>query len=187
MSNAIDTPEPPQLPVAFDPGEATEVAVIPDERALARQRRAARLAEARAYEQLGQRLLKFKAKKFGEVGDYIINKLGVKKVGHGTIISASENADDSIRGCDALIKELMTRNPPCDPEAIVALMQLKRDFNRQLLDSGEAHIRVDRQANGATEGPNDLRIPFPQGAPVTISVNQPKPKALPVEGGESAE
>lgn len=185
MSNEIETSE--NLPVTFDTGEPTEIAVTLDDRAIARQNRAARLAEARAYEQMGQRLLKFKAKKFGAVGDYIINKLGVKKVGHGTIISASENADDSIRNCDAVIKELMERTPPCDPEVIVGLMQLKRDFNRQLLDSGEAHLKIDRQTIGVTEGSPSLSMPFPQGTPVTISVGQPQPKALPVEADLPAE
>lgn len=175
------TDQPEELAVTFNPGPpADAVAITLDDKALARQRRAARLADARAYEQLGQRLLKFKAKKFGEVGQYIVDSLGVKKVGHGTIISASENADQYIQRCDAIAKELLARQPPCDPAVIVSLMQLIRDFNRQLLDSGEAHIRVDRQPTAGLED-NKISVPFPPGTPMMIAVGQqahPLPPAV---------
>lgn len=178
MSETVEQPPAENLAVTFEEAPAETVEVALDERALARQRRAARLADARAYEHLGQRLLKFKAKKFGEVGNYIVEKLGVKKVGHGTIISASENADQHIQQCDALAKELLARDPPCDPEVIVALMQLARDFNRQLLDSGEAHLRIDRQPNVDPKA-DTLSVPFPAGTPMMIAVNQPQAKAQP--------
>jgi hypothetical protein len=176
--------QPENVSLTFDPGPTEAVQVNLDAKALARQRRMARLAEAKAYESLGQRLLKFKAKKFGAVGEYIVTKLGVKKVGHGTIISASENADQYIDRCDALIGELMAKDPPCDPEVIVALMQLIRDFNRQLLDSGEAHLKIDRQPSVAPEQ-NQLSIPFPQGTPMVIAMGQQQQPAQPaIEAGE---
>jgi hypothetical protein len=159
-----------------DVPEAIPVAL--DDKAISKQKRMERIAEVRAHEQLGQRILKFKAKKFGAIGDYVVSKLGVKQVGHGTIVSASENADMYIQRCDALVKELMIRNPPCDPEAIVALMQLARDFNRQLLDSGEAHVRVDRQIAGETKG-QEMAFPFPPGTPMMIAVNQPPRQPAP--------
>lgn len=178
MSEVVNQPLSESLAVSFDPGTAEALPVQLDERALARQRRATRIADARAYEQLGQRLLKFKARKFGEVGNYIVEKLGVKKVGHGTIISATESADESIRQCDALVKELMAKDPPCDPDVFVALMQLKRDFNQQVLDSGEAHLRIDRQPTVDPKA-DTFSVPFPAGTPMLIAVNQPQPKAQP--------
>jgi len=174
-----------EVAVTFEAGQPETVAVALDDRAVRRQRRASRIAEAKAYEQLGQRVLKFKAKKFGSVGDYIVSALGVKKVGHGTIISASENADQHIQQCDALVKELLSKDPPCDPDVIVALMQLARDFNQQLLDSGEAHLRIDRQPVAAPEG-DKLSLPFPAGTPMVIAMNHPKPKSEPaIEDGNA--
>lgn len=166
------------LPVAFDAGPSVEVPVVPDSAALKRQKRAAKLAEARAYEQLGQRLLTFKAKKYGEVGDYIVEKLGVKKVGHGTIISVSENADEYIRRCDEIVQQLLARDPPCDVEVIVAMMQLVRDFNRQLLDSGVEHIRADRQPSLQPED-NNIKVPFPAGTPVMIGIGHAPQRQVP--------
>lgn len=187
MSATTPTGDPPPyaaMPVAFNPGPTEDLPVALDARALARQRSRARIAEARAYEQLGQRVLKFKAKKFGVVGEYIVTNLGVKKVGHGTIISASEYADQSIQRCDALVQELLAKDPPCDPDVIVALMTLKKDFNQQLLDSGEAHLRIDRQPTVGPES-NTLSVPFPAGTPMLIAVGkQPPPPAPVVESDE---
>lgn len=180
MSTTAPTGDPqPQVALTYDAGQSEDLPVQLDARALARQRSRDRIAEAKAYEQLGQRVLRFKAKKFGQVGEYIVTTLGVKKVGHGTIISASEHADQSIQRCDALVQEFMSKDPPCDPDVIVAVMQLKRDFVQQLLDSGEAHLRIDRQPVAATEAPH-LSVPFPQGTPMMIAVGQQQPPPPPI-------
>lgn len=175
-----------EIAVTYHAGQPEDLPVQLDDRALRLQRSRARVAEARAYEQLGQRVLKFKARKFGQVGEYIVTTLGVKKVGHGTIISASENADQAIQRCDALVQELLAKDPPCDPDVIVALMQLKRDFNQQLLDSGEAHLRIDRQPASAPEG-NNLSIPFPAGQPMMIAIGKQQPPPAPVVESDGPE
>lgn len=175
-----------EVAVTYDAGQPEEVAVQLDERALARQRSRTRIAEARAYEQLGQRVLKFKARKFGAVGEYIVTTLGVKKVGHGTIISASENADQAIQRCDALVQEMLAKDPPCDPDVVVALMQLKRDFNQQLLDSGEAHLRIDRQPTVGPES-NTLSVPFPAGTPMMLAIGKQQAPPAPVVESDGPE
>lgn len=173
-----DETEPTALAVTHDePQPPVHVPVALDERALARARRAARLADAQAYESLGLKLLRIKVKKLGDVGNYIVERLGVKKIGHGTIAAASDNADEYMAKCAAIVQELLARVPPCDPEAIVAMMQLIRDFNRQLLDSGKEHIAADRQPSLPTEG-DRLTVPFPPGTPLMIGVKPEAPREL---------
>lgn len=178
MSDTAEQPPTEALAVTFEEAPAEALPVVLSEKLQIKQRRAAKVAEAKAYEQLGQRILRFKAKKFGEVGQYIVDTIGVKQIGHGTIISATENADQYIRRCGAIIEELMARDPPCDPEAIVAITQLIRDFNRQVLDAGEAHLRIDRQPTADPKA-DMLQVPFPAGQPMVIAIGQQKPPPPP--------
>lgn len=171
MSDTAEHPPVESLAVTFTEAPAEALPVVLSEKLKLRQQRKAQIAKAKAYEQLGQRVLKFKAKKFGDLGRYIVDQIGVKQIGHGTIISATENADQYIQRCDAIIKELLARDPPCDPDVIAAVMRLALDFNRQVLDAGEAHLRIDRQP--ASDPKADmLQVPFPAGTPMVIAVGK---------------
>lgn len=179
------------MPLAVTHQEETSVAipVTPDPKALAKARQAERMAQARAYEQLGQKLLRLKTRKLGEVGHYIVERLGVKKVGHGTIAAASDKADEYMTECADIVQELRAKDPPCDPEVIVAMMQLIRDFTRLMLDSGKEHIAADRQPSIPTEG-DKISVPFPPGTPLMIGVKPQAPREVsdsphPIEPPES--
>lgn len=181
MSEPTEQPPTEALAVTFEEAPAEALPVALSEKLKIKQRRAAKVAEAKAYEQLGQRILRFKAKKFGEVGQYIVDQIGVKQIGHGTIISATENADQYIRRCGAIIEELMARDPPCDPEVIAAVMRLALDFNRQVLDAGAEHLRIDRQPTADPKA-DMLQVPFPAGTPMIIAVGkQAPPPPVPIE------
>lgn len=168
---------PTTLAVTHEDEAAVAIPVTPDPKALAKARKAERLAYAKAYEQLGLKLLRLKVKKLGDVGNYIVERLGVKKVGHGTIAAASEDADEYMSKCADIVQELMARNPPCDPEQIVAMMALIRDFTRLKLDSGKEHIAADRQPSLPTEG-DKITVPFPPGTPLMIGVKPQAPREV---------
>lgn len=132
------------------------------------------LAEAKAYASLGVQVIKIKTSALAKIGVFAI-RLGIKEVGHGKIIKGGGTAEDAVAEIDTIIKELRGKDAPCDPSIIVALLQAKLAFNRQVLDSGEMHLRADRTVNDDKKG-NDLRVPFPSGSNVMIGIsNQQTP------------
>lgn len=167
-------PEPSAVPIKLD-----EKAI----KKLKKAKQAERVAEAHAMQLVGAKILKIKTSVYAKIGAQI-EKLGVKHLGYGYLASANDNADNALAECDKLIAEFTSNNPGTDPDVIVALMQLKLGFNRQIIEVGDSHIRADRMAVPATTG-NNLMMPFPPGQSVTVSVNPPAQKAI--ENGKPTE
>lgn len=132
------------------------------------------LREVNAFAVLGSKVLRIKAEALASIGD-CIQKMGVKKIGHGKILVASEHAEESLDQLDGIINQEMEKGDKCDVDRIIALMQLKKEFNRQILESGHAHIAADRQPAPAPPagGP---QMAFPPGTPVAVMIGQPKQK-----------
>lgn len=160
------------LPVTYEPGPPAEVAIKLDEtairRAKAKARHQAALAEARMFEQIGSKVLKIKTRTLSMLGDNV-EVLGIKKIGHGKILIAGENAETAIAKLDELVEELQHKDPPCEPSVIRDYMQLRLSYNRQLMESGQAHIEADKQPSGKGDGAN-ITIPFPAGTPMMVAV-----------------
>lgn len=164
--------------VVSDPEQQLPIKL--DSKALAKIRKNKQkeaLADARAFQLLGSKIIKIKNTALAKIGEQV-EKHGVKKIGHGKLASASQNADQALAECDKYIAELLANNPNVDPKVFIQLMQVKLEFNRQVMELGEAHMAADRQASSAIQG-NSLQIPFPAGQSLTIST--PPAPAPPIE------
>jgi hypothetical protein len=157
-----------RIPMTYEAGEEMAINVKLDHY---NEKRAIRLAEAKAYADLGVQVAKVKTGAYAKIGAYAM-QLGIRKVGHGQIIAVSGTAEDAVDKIDALIEQLMTAEKPADPAVIAALMQTKLGFTRLALDSGEMHLKADRAVNEDKKGPN-LSMPFPAGSSVVISSSKP--------------
>ena len=142
------------VPLDYDPGEHTDVAV--------RNKYKSALSQARSFEQFGKRILKIKMKTLAALGEEA-QALGIKKIGHGKILVASENAEEAIYKLDELIDN------ETDPEIRAQLMQLRLGYNKLLLETGQAHIEAEKQALALNKS-TTLTIPFSQGKPMIVAV-----------------
>lgn len=171
--------EPTHLPVTTLPEPSHPVPIKLDKAALGKlrkRRQDEQLAEAKAFQLVGSKILRINNKVLGKIGKEI-EQMGVKRVAHGRIASAAENAGMSLVKCDQLIAEMQANNPALDPNVIVAMMRLQLDFNKQIIETGEAHLVADKQVTTSPAG-NNLSIPFPVGQPMFVSVNPIPQKAI---------
>lgn len=157
------------LPIETIEEKSIELAIINQ----AKRKYSKAHAEARALERFGIKTMRIKARTQAALGD-IAQTLGVKKIGHGKIMVASENAEEVIARISAYIEELKASDPPCDPKIIIDLMTLLKDFNKQLLESGQSHLAADRAASGLAQSSN-LTIPFPAGTPMVVAIRANPP------------
>lgn len=165
------TPDP--LPTDFDAGPPEDVPVKPDAVALKKSKKAAALAEAKAFEQFGNKVMKIRAKALSVIGAYA-EEFGIRTIAHGRILMAGERANEFIDQMDAIIKDLQAKTPPCDPDVIATFIQLKLEANKQLMASGEAHLSADKNAAPAQEK-GMTSVSFPSGQPMVIATG---PKSL---------
>lgn len=155
---------PVPLPVGFNEEESSEVAVLPDKKAL---KKAETLEIAKVHQQFNLKRMKVRTRLLASVGAEI-SRLGVKDVGHGWVQVGGENADEYVRNTEDLIQELLQRQPPVDAKVIAHLRELQLRFNKQILETGKIHLEAAKEASGTRS--NDMRIAFPAGQPVVVAV-----------------
>lgn len=159
------------MSVDYDPGPSKEINISLDKWT---KRKLKRKAEIEEYAKFGVRMLKLQAKTSALVGKYA-DRLGIKHVGYGKILSASDHAESTIDELDSIIEELRKQEPPAESSTIAVFMQLKRDFTRLLMESGEAHINASNQAQ-ADKKAGIIQLPFPIGQPMAVVMGQTKPE-----------
>lgn len=184
MANTQDGPnvksDKSKMPVRFSEQDPESVPVKPDPKKAKVYKKAAR--EASAFAKFGVTVLKIKQKALAELGG-LVEDLGVKKVGHGKIMLASDHAEETISMLDDIVHNLMEEDPNANHDKIVTLLQLKREFNRQLIESGQAHMSADKQPVG-NHTANSISVAFPVGRPMVVAVgNQKQPE---IEDGSKA-
>lgn len=163
-----------KLPIEFKPSTTAVVPVsysmTAKEKAQARKRQLSeQLADAKAYEALGAKIVKISANTAKKLGDEM-KSLGIQSIGHGRMFLAGEHSLMSIGKCDDIITKLLEADPPVDPDKIVGLMQIKLGFTKLLLDSGEAHIKATKQAEPPPSDGNKLTVPFPSNQKMVVQV-----------------
>lgn len=130
------------------------------------------LAKAKTFAKFGVETIRIRTKALSELGE-LVHELGIKQVGHGKILLASNHAEAAIDKVDELVeKELKSDKLLCH-ERVIALLELKEKFNKQLMASGAAHIAATKQTMmvAPVTGTN---IAFPAGTPLMVAVgNQP--------------
>ena len=90
------------------------------------------VADAKAFAKFGVQVLRVKAAVLGALGTEAENA-GIKQIGHGRILVASDNADTAISRIDDIIDKLLKAKPP-DYPLIADMMRLKKEFNAQVLE-----------------------------------------------------
>lgn len=167
------------VPVQYDPGSKTDLPIKIDpktaKKLAVKLKKASESADAKTAELLGSKVIRIKTKHLAKLGKYA-GSMGIKDIGHGRLLSIGSNADKSIAVCDAIVHELLTSGE-CDPDFLIAVMQLKRDFNSQLIDIATSHLKADKSGSGDSY---DAKIvaTFPCGQPGMIAVG-PSVQAVP--------
>jgi hypothetical protein len=136
----------------------------------AKERAAAAMVKAKTFEQFGMKVIRVKAKAEAAIGKYA-QQMGIKQMGHGKVVIVGDIAREAIDTITDIIEEMRARVPPCDPEIILELLQTQRDFSRLLLDTGQAHLQADRNANAASDA-GKIAIPFAQGTPLMVAIGK---------------
>lgn len=129
--------------------------------------RAAR--EAAAFARYGVQVLRMKATTLAVLGKHA-EQAGIKQIGHGRVILASENAEMCIQTLGGLVQDLAKAKPCPDHAVILDIMRLLRDFNDQLISTAAMHIAADKQPS--MEPAADRATLPPPGATVMIAIGK---------------
>jgi len=113
-------------------------------------------------------VVKVKARAYHSIGAHA-DSLGLRMIGHGRILVAGENAERAFQACMGLIESHATSGKVGADEKIAHLLEVLGMFNKQILESGEAHLRADRQPVSGTPK-NTLNMAFPPGKSVAVVV-----------------
>ena len=128
------------------------------------------IAEAQAWAKFGVQVLRIKAKVLAALGREAENA-GIKQIGHGKILVASDNAETAISKLGGIVDKLLIQEPGPDYPLVLEIMRLQREFNAQLLKTAEAHFSADRQPSNGTDG-KSINIPYPAGAAIMVGVGK---------------
>lgn len=167
-----ETTPPIPLPVATRPEPPQPVLIKLDARAKAKLRKRKleeQLAEAQAFQRVGSKIIRIKERSLAKIGKEM-EEMGIKRVEHGRIAYVADNASKLLVECDHKLEEMQANNPALEPEVIVTMMRLQLEFNQQILETAEAHLRAEKQITVAPSA-NNLSIPFPVGQPMLVSVS----------------
>lgn len=176
------TAEPPQpLQVAFEPGQEQNIPVELDEKAKRKIRNREKLAERAAYERMGIRVLRLKANTYRMLKAQI-DEIGIKTIGHCSIMVAREKAESIVAELDAIAQQWDQDGSTVDPELRVHLQQLKLDCIKVMVESGAEHLRAERQPS-EQQPAKGIQLPFEAGMPTAIIYGNPPAK---IEAGNGA-
>jgi len=129
------------------------------------------LAEAQAFAKFGIHALRVKSKVLAMLGKEA-NDAGIKHLGHGKVIVASNNAEEAINKIGEMITRESEQEKP-NFELIVELLRLQKEFNTQLIMTAQVHLNVAKAAPDDSGSGPQLTVPLPAGQPVMI-VSNPK-------------
>lgn len=141
-----------------------------------------RVNEAAAFAKFGVKAIRIKNQTLAKLGAHA-EAVGIKKVGHGKVIVASENAEEVIARLGALAQELMEKDAVANAGEIREICALQRVFNQQLIDCGQVHINADKLPSTETAG-KAVSIPYPAGGSVVVAVAGGQMPGI-VEGGKA--
>lgn len=152
----------PELSVV--PAELTTAEIKPT----AKNRKA--MAEARAFEKFGVHSLRVKSRVLAALGKDA-DLCGIKHMGHGKIILASNNAEEAIARLGKLADKMMKEKTP-EYATILDIMRLQKEFNAQVIKTAEAHFDADKQPIINLPPPGGGMSVFPAGSAVMIAPAQ---------------
>jgi len=171
----MDTEPTPTTPSA----EGAVVPADPAKEKIARRRKQLReeAEEARLFETLGSKVMRVKLRTLKALGDQA-DSLGLQHIGHGRLVVAAENAERIFTRCGDLAEQIVQGKYPADPSVLLALLELQRDFNKQIIETGEAHLKGIRQPESKPSA-GDQYVVFPPGNQMVAVINPPKAPEIP--------
>jgi hypothetical protein len=161
--------EKKELPVQVVEQPTLEIEI--DKKALIKAAKAAEEKEiAKVRQQFNSRTMKIKTRLLAEAG-VEIEKWGAKKVGHGRLHCAGDNADRAIAAIQEDIDRL-SKDPNVNPLVLAELRAYQWRFNKQIIEVGQLHLDAAKEVAGKAS--SDMRISFPAGQPVMVAVSPPQ-------------
>jgi len=160
-----------EIPVKFEPPVLSDVPIelkTSPKKPKPKDKKA--MADAQAFAKFGVQVLRVKARVLAALGKEA-EECGIKSIGHGKILLASDNAENAIVKLGTIVDNLMTQQPAPDYGLVLEIMQLQREFNSQLIKTAEAHFNADKQPYMPSQ-PNGVLIPYPPGAAVMVGVGK---------------
>lgn len=133
------------------------------------------LTTAMMFAKYGLSVLKVKASTLAALGNAATDA-GIKAIGHGKVMVASEHSEQAIARVNELIDELQQSDKSNKHELIIDLMKLLREFNGQLLHTAQVHFNADKQLTAPPGGPH-LTMPFPAGQALLVAPMPQKAEA----------
>jgi len=163
-------PAPPaKLPVTFDPPEDLPVELKTAVKAPVKTKKA--VNQALTFARFGVQVLRVKARALAALGKEAENS-GIKQIGHGKILVASDNAETAIARLGIIVDKMLKDKSNVDYETILEIMRLQKEFNSQLIKAAEAHFNADKLPAPPGMPNGGITMPFPAGAPVMIGVGK---------------
>lgn len=164
------------LPVTFEPPvlEQLPIELLPKKALKAKSPMKKAMADAQAFAKFGVQVLRVKARVLAALGKEA-EQCGIKQIGHGKILLASDNAEAAITKLGGIVEELLGKQPGPDYSLILEIMRLQREFNAQLIATAQAHLLVDKQPGFGPAG-NSITVAYPSGSPVMVGVGGGKPQ-----------
>lgn len=153
-----------ELPVTFDLATVEEMPLKLSSKQKKKQKK--QETEALMFAKYGLKVLRLKTATLAALGR-AAQDAGVKAVGHGKVMVASETAEQAIARLTELVDELQLSDKATKHELIIDLMKLLREFNGQLLHTAQVHFNADKQLLIQNNTQN-LTMPFPAGQPLLI-------------------
>lgn len=170
MKSTDNKEQEAKVPVAFSEPAPVAVSIKPDAAKLKKKYNAS-MAEARAFAKFGAQVIKIKSKALAELGG-MVEEMGVKKIGHGKILLASDNAETAISKLDDIVEQMVNDGLEKNQDLIVTLMRLKKEFNRQLIETGNAHIDAEKSPQQQTPQHPGPQLAFPAGTPMVVAIGK---------------
>lgn len=149
-----------------------------DRKKLRKRRAAEAVAEARALNAVGAKVLRVKNRTYQKIGGQL-EDLGVRKIANGRIAIAGQNADLIIARCDEIIQASVQSATPPDLDKIGMLMRIQLEANGQLISLSQEQIKASAAPIVSPPTANAV-ISLPPGTQALVHGGHPKPK--PIEG-----
>src|SRR5262245_34445578 len=115
-----------QLPIKFQPAEMVNLPIeLPPVKKTKKDR--SELRAAAAFAKFGVLSLRVKTETLAALGT-VAEKAGIKEIGHGKIILASDNAEKAVWALNDFVDKLTKDPAAIDHRLVMDLMRLMREF-----------------------------------------------------------
>lgn len=157
------------LPVKYEEQGVDKMSVNVPAKVKKRQKR--QLDETLMFAKYGMKVMRLKASTLAALG-LSAEDAGIRAIGHGKVIVASEHSEMAIGKLIDLIEEAQQSTAADKHDRIISLMRLLREFNEQLLHTAQLHLDADKRVSIEPAKPGQVTMAFPAGQPLLVAPMQ---------------